>query len=62
MYANGQGVARNDVKAHKWYNIAGANGHKDAIESRNKIEGRMSSQQINEAQKLAESWISSHAK
>ena len=32
MYANGQGVPKDDAKAVEWYRKAAANGDSDAIE------------------------------
>ncbi|MGE3259322.1 MAG: tetratricopeptide repeat protein [Geobacter sp.] len=62
VYENGYGITQNYSIAHMWYNIAGANGKAGAVEGRNRIAQRMTPQQISEAQKLAENWISSRVK
>ena len=53
MYANGQGVVQDYVAAHMWFNLAAAQGDKDAVKSRGIEEQKMTAQQIAEAQKLA---------
>jgi TPR repeat protein len=56
IYAEGQ-VARADyVEAYKWLSLATAKGDSTAQEKRDQLAGRMSSQQIAEAQKLAASF------
>ena len=55
----GTGVLQDYVRAHMWFNIAAANGHKNAVKSKNAsknrdiIAKRMNSNQIETAQKLA---------
>lgn len=53
MYGNGQGVAQDYTKTHMWFNIAAVKGDKDAVKNRDVIAGRMTAQQISEAQKMA---------
>ncbi|MEJ6591397.1 MAG: tetratricopeptide repeat protein [SAR86 cluster bacterium] len=53
MYLNGKGVLQDDVLAHMWFNIAGANGDADGSENRGKLEKRMTFEQITDAQELA---------
>jgi len=52
MYELGEGVAENYIEAYKWYILAGAQGYKIA-EIRDTLRGKMTAQQIAEAQKLA---------
>ncbi|MEX2199861.1 MAG: peptidoglycan-binding protein [Dongiaceae bacterium] len=56
MYGRGDGVAQNYVKAHMWYNMAASWGHDRAYQARSRIETRMTSTQIAEAQAMAEKW------
>ncbi len=60
MYDNGIGVLNDNVRAHMWYNVAGANGLKMGAENRAKIEKEMTSAQISKAQKLAREWADEH--
>ena len=56
LYAQGNGVARDDVQAHKWYNIADSLGHTHAAEARDALALDMRRSRISEAQKLARQW------
>ncbi|MEX1107711.1 MAG: peptidoglycan-binding protein [Dongiaceae bacterium] len=56
MYARGDGVTQNYVKAHMWYNMAASWGHDRAHQARARLETRMNSSQIAEAQAMAEKW------
>ena len=56
MYSHGQGVAQDDVEAHKWYNLAAGQGNADATRNRDIVAARMSPAQIAEARKLAREW------
>lgn len=60
MYAKGTGILNNNVKAHMWYNIAGANGDELGARNRANIEKKMTPAQIAEAQKLAREWMAQH--
>ena len=62
IYGTGQGVTQDYVQAHKWYNIAGANGEEAGRKNRNIIEKRMTLKDISEAQKLAREWMEKHGK
>lgn len=57
MYALGEGVTQDYLKAHLWLNLAATAGDQNAKESRNMIEGKMTPAQKAEAQKLIEEWI-----
>jgi len=56
MYALGEGVVQDYVKAHKWLNIATSQGKKGARAARDKVARRMSRNQITQAQQLARNW------
>ena len=54
MYANGQGVIQDYVRAHMWFNIAASSGKSEnASENRDIAAKRMTSADISTAQKLA---------
>ena len=59
-YHLGQGVAQDYIQAHMWLNLAasrasGANA-KSYAELRDTVAGRMTPQQVAEAQRLASEW------
>ncbi|MBC8286952.1 MAG: sel1 repeat family protein [Nitrospinae bacterium] len=56
MYANGQGVPRDYVLAHMWYNLSGLQGHKAATAQINLVERKMSPEQIEKAQEMVRDW------
>ena len=56
MYAEGKGVPQDYVLAHMWLNLAGAGGNERAREARNRLETKMSREQVEEAQRLAREW------
>jgi len=62
MYFKGTGVPQNYIEAHKWYNIAGANGEDSGRKNRDIIEKRMTPEQVAEAQRLAKEWMEKHQK
>lgn len=53
MYASGEGVVQDYVQAHRWFNLAAANGVAEARAARAQVEDRMTAAQIAEAQQLA---------
>lgn len=55
MYAKGEGVPRNDLLAYKWWNLAAAHGLGNPANITT-LEGRMTPDQIAEAQKLSAEW------
>lgn len=57
MYYNGWAVPRNYVQAHKWWDLAAANGLKDAAYNRDFVETKMTPAQIAEAKKLVREWL-----
>jgi TPR repeat protein len=59
MNAHGDGVVQDDVIAHIWINISGANGHSRVSDGRGLVEEGMTREQIAEAQALARSCMAS---
>ena len=55
-YSTGQGAGVDYVAAHKWFNLAAADGVNLAIEYRNLVAEKMTPARIAEAQKLAREW------
>ena len=53
---------RDLVQAHKWFNIAGANGDGEEHKNRDAVEKLMTPDQITEAQRLAREWTEEHGK
>ena len=49
----GEGVGRDFLKAHMWWNIAASRGHGNAAYSREDIEIRMTAEEIGRARRLA---------
>ena len=56
MYATGKGVLKDLVQAHKWWNLGSMNGNDKASRNRDRVEKKMTSSQIAEAQRLARNW------
>ncbi len=56
MYGEGQGVPQDYVQAHMWFNLAGAQGDKEAAKARDHVAGLMTPAQLAEAQRLAREW------
>ena len=56
MYAEGQGVPQDYVPAHMWFNLAARQGYEDATRYRGWVAGKMTPEQIAEAQQLAREW------
>jgi TPR repeat protein len=55
-YSEGLGVPQDYVQAHMWLNLAAARGSGGAGKQREELAGKMTSEQIAEAQKLARAW------
>ena len=53
MYGNGQGVPQDYILTHMWWNLAASSGQIEAVKNRDLLAERMSSSQIEKAQKLA---------
>jgi len=56
MYAEGEGVPRDDVQALMWFTLAADQNHKDAIENRDNAVSTMTASRIAAAKKLAREW------
>jgi TPR repeat protein len=56
----GAGVPEDFVIAHKWLNLAGAQGDVEAGQLRMALTARMTPEQISEAQRLARDWYDAH--
>jgi uncharacterized protein len=60
-YARGEGVEQDNVMAHMWFNLAAATlpaveGRNTAMQNRDMLAGRMTREQLMQAQKLAREW------
>jgi TPR repeat protein len=53
MYGNGTGVVQDYVHAHMWFNLAAAAGNAESARNREIVTGKMTPEQISEAQTLA---------
>jgi uncharacterized protein len=60
MYAKGEGVLQNYKMAHMYFNISAANGHDQGGKFRNRIADLMTTQQIADAQQMANEWMAKH--
>ena len=63
-YAKGRGVPQDDVQAHMWFNLAASRLttelREKAVYDRDRAEGRMTADQLAEAQRLARDWDAAH--
>ncbi len=57
LFAAGTGVAQDFIEAHKWANVAAANGVEEAAETRDTYAQLMTPEQIAEAQQRARVWM-----
>lgn len=57
MYSTGQGVPRDNVAAHKWFNLAAMAGSEEARTWRKQLAEEMSATEIAEAQRQARAWL-----
>ena len=57
MYLQGCGVLQDFIRAHFWFNIAAASGHRKARLKLEDLTYNMSVEQVAEAQKLAREWV-----
>lgn len=60
MYSTGQGVQRDFVAAHKWFNLAAVMGVNRAKADRQYLASEMNPLQIEEAQRQAREWHTRH--
>ena len=62
-YSTGShGLACDMVEAHKWFNLAAANGHQDAPHCRSEIAEEMAPREIADAQRAARAWLMERAR
>lgn len=52
MYVHGQGVVKDYIRAYMWFSLSAASGYTAAINIRDVVAKRMTSQQIAQAQKM----------
>jgi len=57
-YEKGKGVAQDYIEAWKWYDLAAAQGLRQATESRNTMMQHMTPEQIAEAKKRIAAFVS----
>ena len=58
-YSTGShGVAADLIEAHKWFNLAAAQGHEEAAWCRADVSEEMTAREIAEAQRQARAWLS----
>ena len=60
IYSTGRSGPPDMVAAHKWFNIAGMRGSREAVRLRCEIASEMSSDQIAAAQRAARTWLTRH--
>ncbi|NVJ98455.1 MAG: sel1 repeat family protein [Alphaproteobacteria bacterium] len=60
LYSTGQGVERDYIQAHKWFNLAAIRGLSRAQVDRCELAKDMSRRQIAEAQRQAREWLQVH--
>mgnify|MGYP002384614113 CR=1 FL=1 len=56
------GVAPDLIEAHKWFNLAAANGHDEAARCRADVSDEMTAREIAEAQRRAREWLSAETR
>lgn len=58
MYSIGRGVVRDNIDAHKWFNLAAVQGCRRAKVERQALAEEMSTIDVAEAQRRAREWLS----
>ncbi|WP_020594533.1 SEL1-like repeat protein [Kiloniella laminariae] len=56
VYSKGFGAPQDYVEAHKWFNLAAAQGDREAGRARDKLVAAMTAEQVSQAQKRAQEW------
>jgi TPR repeat protein len=56
MYAYGIGIPADNVQAYFWYDLAAARGERNAAEKRDLIAKKLTPEQLQAAQRLAQNW------
>ncbi|MFZ2168120.1 MAG: tetratricopeptide repeat protein, partial [Methylococcaceae bacterium] len=62
MYKKGQGVPQDYAQAYMWLNLAAAKGLENAVKTRDNLVKKLTPSQIEEGQRLAREWITTHSK
>ena len=62
VYSQGLGLPQSYLDAHMWFNLSGSQGNRGAIRNRNRMERKMSPEQIVQAQEMARKWKPEHLK
>jgi TPR repeat protein len=63
VYSTGShGVGADLIEAHKWFNLAAANGHEAAAWCRADVSDEMTAREIAEAQRRAREWLAAEAR
>ena len=62
MYMRRLGVPKDYVRAHMWWSLSAAQGHKKASKNLGIVAKRMTPAQLAKAQKLAREWRAKHPK
>ena len=64
MYADGEGVPKNDVTAYKWFNLAESRSSNEiresVVEEHDRLAARLTPDQRVEGQRLALEWDAAH--
>jgi len=60
MYSSGEGVPEDDVRAYMWHNLSAAQGNEFAQRNKDRLEQRMTREQIAEGQRLSREWFEAH--
>jgi hypothetical protein len=60
MYSTGDEADADLVAAHKWFNLAAANGVAEASMYRQEIAREMSAEEVAAAQRAAREWLNRH--
>ncbi len=60
MYSEGQGVSQDYVRAYMWLSLAAKRDHEDAKYDRAVVGGKLTKDQIAEAERLAREWLEEH--
>lgn len=60
LYSTGKSVPSDMVSAHKWFNLAGMHGSREAIRLRSEIANEMTAAEIAAAQRAARVWLTRH--
>ena len=53
LYSDGKGIPKDNVSAYMWWSVAASSLNRDAIKSRDRIAGKLSKAELEQAQDLA---------